>query len=355
VALAAVFSAGVAANNFFGAIALATFYPILVWSLWITRREKRIVVPAIAIPVLAYGLTAFWLVPSYFQVPQEKPEYVSEHGTLWLFWVAVVVAVAFVIVSDRFARARPERAWAVFIAGCVVFFSLKVFGGLYFNLRISGEPARLLPELDMSLHHGGCPHPAVALGPPRHRPPRRRPGCPVRGLLDHYRLYPPCLAHVSAFADYQNHVGVPRHRLALKNIARCGASSRPARCASWYDAWHDLPQLGGGSDQGLLNGEVGFRPVANPRGRQARTRHPLDAVHGRRRDLCIGPALPGDLQGFRVSAKVRRGGGGIGFFDHIGVRTDGTRRRHWREAASERSVSWPRRRALLRDSAGAPL
>jgi len=73
VALAAVFSAGVAANNFFWRHALATFYPILVWSLWITRREKRIVVPAIAIPVLAYGLTAFWLVPSYFQV-RRKPE-----------------------------------------------------------------------------------------------------------------------------------------------------------------------------------------------------------------------------------------------------------------------------------------
>ena len=24
----------------------------------------------------------------------------------------------------------------------------------------------------------------------------------------------------------------------------------------WFDAWHDLAQLGGGSDQGLLNGQV---------------------------------------------------------------------------------------------------
>src|ERR1017187_4545644 len=83
VALAALFSAGVAANNFCGATALAAFYLILVWSLWTTRQEKHIVVPAIAIPVLAYGLTAFWLVPSYFQVPQENLKYVSEHGALW--------------------------------------------------------------------------------------------------------------------------------------------------------------------------------------------------------------------------------------------------------------------------------
>jgi len=45
IALAALFSAGVAANNFYGAAALGVFYPILVWSLWITRQEKRIVVP----------------------------------------------------------------------------------------------------------------------------------------------------------------------------------------------------------------------------------------------------------------------------------------------------------------------
>jgi len=140
---------GVAANNFYGAAALAVFYPILVWSLWITRQEKRIVVPAIAIPVLAYGLTAFWLVPSYFKVTAENLKYVSEHGTTWSIWVAVAVAVAFAVASDRFARAKPERAWAVFIAGCVVFFSLNVLGGIYFNFRISGDPVRLLPELDM--------------------------------------------------------------------------------------------------------------------------------------------------------------------------------------------------------------
>ena len=255
VALAAVFSAGVAANNFFGAIALATFYPILVWSLWITRREKRIVVPAIAIPVLAYGLTAFWLVPSYFQVPQENLKYVSEHGTLWLFWVAVVVAVAFVIVSDRFARARPERAWAVFIAGCVVFFSLKVFGGLYFNLRISGEPARLLPELDMIYIMAA----ALIL-----QWLWDRPGIALRAVV----LVVLCAAfwtttgyirhawHMFPLSpDYQNHVEYRVTDWLWKNMpdARVFPSGS---VRFWYDAWHDLPQLGGGSDQGLLNGEV---------------------------------------------------------------------------------------------------
>ncbi len=42
IALAAIFSAGVASNNFYGATALAIFYPILIWAFWITRQDKRI-------------------------------------------------------------------------------------------------------------------------------------------------------------------------------------------------------------------------------------------------------------------------------------------------------------------------
>ncbi len=58
-ALAALFCAAVVSTNFYGATAIAMFYPILVWSLWITRRDARILTTEIAIPVLAYSLTAF--------------------------------------------------------------------------------------------------------------------------------------------------------------------------------------------------------------------------------------------------------------------------------------------------------
>ena len=100
------FRAAVVSNNFYGATALAMFYPILVWSFWITRQDKRILAPALVIPALAYGLTAFWLVPSYFKVTAENMKYVSEHGTTWSIWVAVAVAVAFAIATDRLARGQ---------------------------------------------------------------------------------------------------------------------------------------------------------------------------------------------------------------------------------------------------------
>ena len=80
--MAGVFSAGVVSNNFYGATALAVFYPLLIWAFWITRQDKSIFVPAAVIPVVAYGLTAFWLVPSYFKVTAENMKYVAEHGTI---------------------------------------------------------------------------------------------------------------------------------------------------------------------------------------------------------------------------------------------------------------------------------
>ena len=108
-ALAAVFCAAVASNNFYGATALAVFYPILVWSFWITRQESALSLPRSCIPVLAYGLTAFWLVPSYFRITVNNMKYVSEHGTTWSIWVALAVAVAYARASTS-SRAASRSA-----------------------------------------------------------------------------------------------------------------------------------------------------------------------------------------------------------------------------------------------------
>ncbi len=255
IALAAVFSAGVASNNFYGATALAVFYPILVWSFWITRQEKRILLPAIVIPILAYGLTAFWLVPSYFQVTAENMKYVSEHGTTWSIWVALVVAVTFAVVTDKLARNKAGSTWEVFVAGCLVFFSLNVLGNFYFNFRVSGEPTRLLPELDMIYIMG-----IVVLL----RWMWNRPGIALRGVAVvlvllafwttkgyiHYawHMFP-------LWPDYQSRVEYRMTDWLWKNMP--DARAYPTGSVRfWYDTWHDLAQLGGGSEQGLLNGQV---------------------------------------------------------------------------------------------------
>ncbi len=252
VALAAVFSAWVTATNFYGATTLAVFYPILVWSFWITRQEKRIFAPAIAIPVLAYGLTAFWLVPSYFKVTSDNMKYVSQHGTTWSAWVALVVAVAFAVTTSRFARSKPAHTWSVFVLGSVVFFSLNVLGNFYFNFRIAGEPGRLLPELDMIYIM------AVVL---LLRWMWNRPGrvlrvvaavivvaafWTARGYVRHaWQIFP-------LWPDYQNRVEYRITDWLWKNMP--DARAYPTGSVRfWFDAWHDLAQVGGGSEQGLLN------------------------------------------------------------------------------------------------------
>ena len=71
-AAAAVFCALVALTNFYGATSLAIFYSILVWSIWVTSRDHLILLRAAAIPALAYGLSAFWLTPSYLRITVEN-------------------------------------------------------------------------------------------------------------------------------------------------------------------------------------------------------------------------------------------------------------------------------------------
>jgi hypothetical protein len=255
IALAALSCAGVVSTNFYGAIALAVFYPVLVWSLWITRLQKRILAPAIAIPVLGYGLTAFWLVPSYFKVTAQNMIYVSQHGTTWSIWLALAVTVVFALASDWLARGKPERAWGVFVAGCVVFFSLNVLGNFYFNFRIAGEPIRLLPELDMIYIM------AIVLVL---QWMWNRPGIALRGVaivvvLASFYTATGYIRHAwhmfPTWPDYKSRVEYRITDWLWRNMP----DARVAPSGSvrfWFDAWHDLAQLGGGSEQGLLNKQV---------------------------------------------------------------------------------------------------
>ena len=255
IALAALLSAGVVANNFYGATALAIFYPLLVWSLWITRQEKRMLVPAVVIPLLACGLSVFWLTPSYIRVTVTNLVYVSQHGTTWSIWLALGVIVAFLLSSDWLARGRKNAAWPVFISGCVVTFSLNVLGNYYFNFRIAGEPMRLLPELDMIYIL------ALVL---MLKWMWDRPGILLRavaaalvlaafftanGYIRHaWHMFP-------TTPNYQSRVEYRVTDWIWKNMP----DARVATSGSirfWYDAWHDLAQLGGGSDQGLENRQI---------------------------------------------------------------------------------------------------
>lgn len=150
-ALAAVFCALVVANNFYGATALAMLFPLLVWSVWLGERDKRVWLRAAGIVGLAYGLCAFWLTPSYFRITLTDLKWVVQPGNSLSWLVLAVVTGLFCGVSFRIARGRPQREWTIFVVGAAIILSLYVLGFFYFGLRTAGEPRRLIPELDLAL------------------------------------------------------------------------------------------------------------------------------------------------------------------------------------------------------------
>ena len=254
VALAAISCAAVVSTNFYGATALAMFYAILVWSFWITRRHSKLATTAILIPLLAYGLTAFWLTPSYLRITAHNMQYLPEHGTgtMWSLWVAIAVATAYVYVTRKLAQSRAERAWPLFIGGLVLFFSLDVLGHHYFGFNVAGDPHRLVPELDLALVLGAALL-LEWLWNRRHRAARVAVCVIFAAALATTTGYIHRAWHVMArWPDYRTRV---EYRVTdwlwthMPDARVCSAGT----VRFWFDAWHDLAELGGGSDQGLLN------------------------------------------------------------------------------------------------------
>jgi hypothetical protein len=251
-ALAAVLCALVVSNNFYGATALAMFFPVLAWAVWLAEGDRRVWLRAAAVAALAYALTAFWLTPSYLRVTTANLKLVSKPGNLWSSAVAAAAAAAFAAASWRLAKGRPERAWGVFVWGSLAFFTLNVLGNNYLGFRVAGEPLRLVPELDLVMILA-----AVEL---------------VRRIWRRgWRVIAVVLV-LAAFAQgrfYVRHAWETMVRDAYFDrrieyritdwMARNLPGSRALTTGSvrfWYNAWHDLPQIGGGSEQGLLNTAV---------------------------------------------------------------------------------------------------
>jgi hypothetical protein len=110
---------------------------------------RGIVFPALAIPALAYGLTAFWLVPSYLRItasttcstfPKAATCGPSGWPPPWLpfFW-------RFRGDKRGAGRSAPGRS----SPRAVLFFAVNVLGNHFLQFRVMGEPGRLIPELDL--------------------------------------------------------------------------------------------------------------------------------------------------------------------------------------------------------------
>jgi hypothetical protein len=250
--MAAIFCAAVVSNNFYGATSLAIFFPLLVWSFFVTRGARGTLFPVLVIPLAAYGLTAFWLSPSYLRITLHNMQYVSQTGSSWSQMVAAATVIVFGFASYRLARAHKDRTWAVFIVGSLVFFGLNVIGNHFLNFRVMGEPGRLIPELDLVIILAAALLCEWAW---------RRPGpwlkiavavvvmvafASTRHYIRHGRRI------IQSWPNYQSRVEYRVTDWLWKNMP--DARSLPSGTVRfWFDTWHDLAEMGGGSEQGLLN------------------------------------------------------------------------------------------------------
>jgi hypothetical protein len=249
-ALAGVLCALVVANNFYGGTALAIFFPILVWSVWLGERDGYVWLRAAGIALLACGLSAFWLTPSYVRITLTDLRWVSHPGNSWSTVVLIAIVAAYCAVSYRLARGRPEREWTVFVAGVAVLLTLDVLGVSYYEFRIIGEGQRLIPEMDLAVVLAG-----VEIG---------------RALWAHRKLrILAVLLAVGAFAftiPYLSNAWVPFYKSGpledqypyrIANWVQghlAGHRVLPAgEVRFWFDTWADNADADGGSQQGMLN------------------------------------------------------------------------------------------------------
>ncbi len=251
-ALAAVFCALVVSHNFYGATALALLFSILVWSLWVAHQDARIWLRALGVAALAYGLTAFWLAPSYVRITVANLKFVAEPGNTRSSLIVLAAAALFALLTYRFARDRRELAYPVFVWGASAGLTLLVLGNYYFQLRPTGEPLRLIPEMDLAI---------ILMA--------------IEGLRLLWRrrwwVARICAAAlvVAAFSTSRHFVRRawqmygrdpnPQDRIEYRLTAWMAKNLPEARAVAtgsvrfWYNAWYDLPQIDGGSDQGVLN------------------------------------------------------------------------------------------------------
>jgi hypothetical protein len=249
-AAAGALSALAVATNFYGATALAIFFPTMAWAVWAGERNWRVWLRAAGIAALAYGLCAFWLTPSYVKITLVNLQWVSQPGHTWSLVLALVALALYCGISLLLGKGNRGREWTVFAVGAALFLGLDVLGFYYLGFRVAGEPARLVPELDLALillfvevirkswerlawRFAAVVMVAVAFVPA------------VRYLRHVWSPFP-ASAPLSSVYEYQTaewvHNHLPGERVLPSGTVRF-----------WFDAWSDNEQPDGGSMQGMLN------------------------------------------------------------------------------------------------------
>ena len=242
----AIASAVVVSNNLYGADALAVFFAIAVWSIWLSVRDRSIWLRSAAIVVLTYGLCAWWFTPSFVKLTARNLMLVSLPGNTWSKVLGLVVAAAFLLISWRLARSRPHCAWPVFLGGSLLFFALVVLGEKWFGFRIAGDSKRFISELDLLLVLGLVE--AIRLLSSVRR------WLAIAVVAVSFGFSVPYLSHAwKVFPidrDYRTRVEYRLSEWIARNLPGSRVYASGSMCY-WYTTWRDVAELTGSSAQGM--------------------------------------------------------------------------------------------------------
>ncbi len=252
-ALAALGAAWAVSNNFYGATALAIFFPILCWAVFVGRKDWMVWLRGAGIGLLAYGLSAVWLTPSFLSITAKNLHYVAKPMTRGSLPLLIACLIAFGVASWWWAKGEDSKTYSVFVGGSVVIFSLNVLGNYYWDFRVSGEPERMIPELDMVLILGFVEliRRLWSAAPNRWLKPVLTAATVAATIyFGRHFLKHPWQYYVRA--DYTQrheyeiskwvHENIPGQKCMVTGTVRF-----------WWNAWYSEAQVGGGSEQGLQN------------------------------------------------------------------------------------------------------
>lgn len=235
----------VVAHNFYGAVGLALLAVVMVLSLWIYNPNRKVLLRAGTIGLIAAGLNAFWLTPSYFSLTAVNLSLVALPGNLPSRIGAFVLLAVFAGCMWLLARRQaifPEESFAL---GAVLLMLYWVVGFARFGVRVVGEPHRFVPELDLVLILGLI----LVLS-------RLGPGWALGLMLSLVPLQQNYLEKPWAVVveDHQPQAR-PEYRIAhwLHQNPFEGRTYVTGSLRYWFNVWYNGLQIGGGSDQGLLN------------------------------------------------------------------------------------------------------
>lgn len=245
IAAAAFCCALIVLNNLYGALGLGVFFPVLVWSVSAASPARPLWRRAGLIVLLTAGLCAWWLTPSFIRLTHRNLMLVALPGNRWSQYAGLAVVLVFAIGSLLLGRVRRVSAWSIFVAGSLLFFGLEVLGQRWVDFRITGEPKRFLPELEIMLIL------AMVAG--------------IR-LLWRFNRWAAIAATIACFSISVRYMAKPwsvysadpnfTQRVEYRMpewIAQNLPGSRVFTFGSvsyWYTTWRDLLEVNGGADQG---------------------------------------------------------------------------------------------------------